>query len=141
MVPTSYFGRNTLEVLSEFRGQEAVVEYGKLEDQENLSLKEKGVVFFSKTENGKIYGCRIYLDAKDDYLPSSAETRGRFSEVNTLSDLDDMIGPCLKELRPLSIGGKSIALYGRRYVDGSHLVTGYSEDRIKITYLSISVMP
>lgn len=138
MNPTDYIGRDVLEVLSELREQQAVVEYAKLEDQENLILKEKGLVFFSKPDTGRIYGCRIYFNGKDGYFPAEDGARGKFSEVKILPDLDKMFGVFKKEFRPLNLGEKSLTLYGRQYADEKYLVTGYSEDRVKIDYLHIS---
>ena len=82
----SFFGKDIFSVLGDLRSAEEVVDYAKTEGDEFLQLKEKGFYLHSKNGTGKIFDCRIYFVAHEDYHPASDSTRGKFADINNFSD-------------------------------------------------------
>jgi len=137
MEPISFFGKDILSVLSDLRSAEQVVDYAKTEGDEFLQLREKGFYLHSKNGTGKIFDCRIYFVAHEDYYPANDTIRGKFAGINSLSDLDKILGGCTGEIRALKIPGRPPTLPGKQYADGDFVVSAFSENGEAVTFIHV----
>lgn len=128
MEPTSFFGEKIVSALTEIRKAEEMVEYDKVEGDEFVKLPEKGFYLHSKNGTGIIFDCRIYLVAMDDYFAATDFVRGKFATVNTISDVEAMIGPCVSEIRSIKIPTRPATLPGKLFSDGNHILKFFFDD-------------
>ena len=136
MEPISFIGKDILSVLNDLRSEE-IVDYAKTEGDEFLHLKEKGFYLHSKNSTGKIFDCRIYFVSHEDYFPARDISRGKFAGISSFSDMNNLIGPCERELRALNIPGRPPTLPGKQYVDGDFLISAFSDNGESITFIHV----
>lgn len=140
MVPTSYFGQAILSVLDQMRDDETVVEYAKIEGDEFLKLPEKGFYLHSKNGNGTIFDCRIYLRKDEEFFPADAEPLGKFASVDTVSDVEEILGKSTRSLRSISIPTRPPTLPGREFSDGKYTVKVFVNMMVRFG-ICISIKP
>jgi len=138
MEPTSFFGKKILPVLTEIRKTEEMVKYDKVDGDEFITLAEKGFYLHSKNGTGVIFDCRIYITDTDDCLAASDFIRGKFSSVNSISDVEAMIGSCASEIRSIKIPNRPATLPGKLFIDGNHILKFFFDDVGGIKYFHIN---
>ena len=134
---TNYFGSNILEIFSVLRSNETVVDYRKIEGDEFLHVPESGYYLQSKNGTGQISDLRLFFEEHEGFFPSNDELRGKFSSIQSFSDLEKLLGKEARVIRAIKIPGASSTLPGKQYLDGEFVVTGYSKNREIITFVHI----
>ena len=140
MDPTNFFGRDILEVLSQLRAQEEIVDYSKIEGDEFLKLPEKGFYLHSKNGDGKRFDCRIYFSPYEEYCSSESKARGQFAGFKKINELEMLLGRHTREIRSIKIPGRPVTLSGKEFHDDGRIVTAFAKDGENITYLHIKTV-
>lgn len=138
MDPTSFFGQNILAVLGKLRSAEEIVDYSKVEGDEFLKLPERGFYLHSKNGNGVIFDCRIYFVGDEEYFLSRDSVRGKFASISNISDLENMLGACVREIKSVRIPTRPPTLPGKEFVDGINTVKAFMADGENISYIHIN---
>lgn len=138
MEPTSFFGEEIISTLRKVRALEEVVQYEKIDGDEFVKVPEKGFYLHSKNGDGIIFDCRIYLVSMDGYYPAGDFVRGRFASAISISDVENMIGPSVREIRPIRIPTRPETLPGKVFNDGDYVLKFFLDDQDEIKYFHIS---
>lgn len=138
MDPTKFLGRRILDVLAQVRGNEAVVEYSKIEGDEFLKFPERGFYLHAKNDSGIIFDCRIYLVKDETYFSANDETRGVFALIKTIFDAERKFGASASEIKSIRIPTRPPTLPGRVFLDGDTMIKAFFDVDGQIRYFHVT---